>query len=310
MINESTINQYLQNLLKEDCQIEQIVGLGDVNEVYKIGTAECDYVLKVNKSEVIDNFLKEKWCLEQTGNIDIPVPKVIDVSTYQDASFCLLSFIDGMNSSKLTDINIQNLLFTKLGKYSQQLITISHIESIGDLKSKEEAPKWFYEDYLGYEIRQTSSEDDYLVIPKENRQLLLDSLELIKNTKFEFVLCHGDISLTNCMYDSLNDIVYLIDFGCAETQPKNYFEIMLKWLDLKYEKLITQTNFDRFLKGLIGDEADAWLKDNIKIIEAFALVYSLDKYRWAHDKSSEAFEGDYLKRLLKLSDSLTRSGIS
>lgn len=305
MIDESVIKQYLQNLLNEGCRLEQIVGLGDVNEVYKVSTEKCDYVLKVNKSEVIENFLKEKWCIEQAENIEIPVPKVIDVSTYQDASFCLLSFIEGINSSKLTDNNIQNLLFTKLGIYSQQLTTVSPIKSIGDLKNIDDASKWFYEDYLSYEIRQTSSEDNYLVIPKENRKLLLDSLELLKNTKFEFVLCHGDISLTNSMYDSLKDIVYLIDFGCAETQPKNYFEVMLKWLDLHYEKLITQTNFDNFLKGLIGDEADIWLKDNIKIIRAFALVYSLDKYRWAHDKSSEVFEGEYLKRLLKLIDSLT-----
>jgi len=54
-------------------------------------------------------------------------------------------------------------------------------------------------------------------------------------------------------YNSELNKLIILDFGSAETQPKYYFEIMLKCLELNYDKKISEKNFMNFAYGLLGE---------------------------------------------------------
>jgi hypothetical protein len=99
-------------------------------------------------------------------------------------------------------------------------------------------------------------------------------------------------------YNSELNKLIILDFGSAETQPKYYFEIMLKCFELNYDKKISEKNFMNFAYGLLGENYIQWLKENLKIIEGFALLYVLDKYRWAHDRSTKELQNQYYLRLI------------
>lgn len=294
------MNEFLKNVFNTSFELIKYESKGEVSETYLIIANLKKYILKVNSKNNYEIFLKEKWCSEQANDIGIIVPKVKAVGYSTLESFILLEFREGIVCSDIENTKIKNYIFKKLGDYALKISNIKSIENIADLKRVEDAKKWFYEDYLNYEITQTQNKNDYLKLDPNNREKILKSLYMLKSISFDFCLNHGDLSLNNCLLQKDSGDLILLDFGSSETQPKYYFEIMLKWLELNYDKAITEENFMNFANGLLGENYKEWLKENFQIIKAFALLYALDKYRWAHDKSTKDWQDQYYSRLINV----------
>ena len=289
--------ELLEKKLNSTINIENFKSFGEVSDIYKVISNNKAYILKVNTLENYENFLKEKWCSDKCKEFNIETPKIYFVDKTGLQSLLLLEFIEGINCFELENEELKNKIYKYLGVLSRKISEISVSENIGDLKTVENTKRWFIEDYINFEIAQTESKNDYLIINQIDREKILNNLYFIKDIKFEFSLCHGDLSLKNCLYNKERNKFILLDFGSAETQPKYYFELMLKWLELNYDKTISEENFMNFANGLLGENYNEWLKENIKMIEAFALLYVLDKYRWAHDRSTREWQDKYLLRL-------------
>jgi fructosamine-3-kinase len=290
----SILSKYSQN------EIEELKTYGEVSKIYKVVSKNENCILKVNSLDYYENFLKEKWCIDEVLKIGINVPKVISVEKSVTESSILLEFKKGTNCFEIKHEEFRKKLFENLGKVARKISIIKPSENIGDLKNISEAKKWFYEDYIEYELAQTQNQEDYLELTTEQREKIIKALNLLKNFSFEFSLCHGDLSLKNCLYNKEQNSLVLLDFGSAETHVQDYFEIMLKWVELKYENSITEDYFLKFAEGFLGADFRKWLENNVEIIEAFALVYVLDKYRWAHDKSTRDWQEKYLTRLYRV----------
>jgi len=292
----------LKNKFNSEISIEKINSYGEVSNIFKILTKDQKYILKTNNLSTYENYLKEKWCSDKCKVMGIETPKIILVDKTQSFAYVVLEYIQGINCIEIKNDNLKNKIYKHLGILSRNISTISPDKNLGDLKNLQDSKKWFYEDYLNYEINQTQNKEDYLDLTLNQRETILKTLYVLKNTSFEFCLCHGDLSLKNALYIQAENKIILLDFGSAETQPKFYFEIMLKWLELNYENSISIENFNSFVHGLIGDSYIEWLNQNKNIIKDLALLYVLDKYRWAHDKSAKDWQEKYLNRLYKVLD--------
>lgn len=290
----SILLKYSQN------QIEELETYGEVSKIYKVVSKNKIYILKVNSLDSYENYLKEKWCSEEVIKLGINVPKVISIEKSETESSILLEFMEGTNCFEITHEDFRKKVFENLGKVARKISSIKPSENTGDLKNITEAKKWFYEDYIGYELAQTQNQGDYLKLTTKQREKIIKALNLLKRTSFEFSLCHGDLSIKNCLYNKEQNSLVLLDFGSAETHIQGYFEIMLKWIELKYENSITEDYYLKFAEGYFGNNFKNWLENNNEIIEALALVYVLDKYRWAHDKSTQDWQEKYLTRLYRV----------
>jgi aminoglycoside phosphotransferase len=296
MVSIETLKSYLQTKFNTtEFILEPIVGLGEVNQLFKTEIDGKTYILRVNIESEFETFVKECWCYEQAHKQGIPVPKVIELITRAGVSIMLMEYLKGENCSTMQSKDKHTQVYMHLGAYVKKLSLILPSEDIGDLKSVAHASSWFYTDYLGYELKKTASVDDYLELSAMQRNLLMNAIKLLSNTKFSFVLCHGDISLKNCMYVHQTQLLYLIDFGSAETHIKDYYEIMLKWLNVIYKQKLSESDFWQFATGMLSKDAKSWFDDNLDLIKALALVYTLDKYRYAHDKAPE-WLSDYQSR--------------
>lgn len=310
MIPLSLIHAYLkQKLPGQPFSIAPILDLGFVNQVYLVHTEKENFVLRVNHADAIDAYRKESWCYEQAANRNIPVPAVRDVVVLDGASFMLLTQIAGENCSQVnSEPSFQTHVFKTLGAYVRALSTVTPRMDIGDLYAAEHARTWFEQDYLKYERDQTTAANDYLAVSVRERDLLVHSIDLLARTDFQFCLCHGDISLKNCLWQADTRQIVLIDFGSAETQIKDVFEIALKWIEVFYENSLSYEHFLVFVSSVVDQNAEVWLKQNLPAVEALSLIYTLDKYRWAHDRSPGEWEEKYKKRFYSVLRLLAGTG--
>jgi|GEM_PF-3847255 len=275
--------------------LEPISGLGDVNQVYSVETGRDGYVLRVNQAGELPTYLKETWCCRQAARLGIPVPDVLDTAAGGGASFMLLARVPGQNCALIADESFQLDLYRALGEYARALSGVVAAADVGNLYSGENARRWFEQDYLAYEIRQTSDPGDYLALSEPQRAFVLGVLDGLARERFDFALCHGDLSPYNCLWDAAEKRLWLIDFGSAETHVKDVFEAALKWLEVHYEHSLSQSAFLAFLDGMTG-AGQTWLDAQIGRVESLALLYTLDKYRWAHDRNPGVVETEYLRR--------------
>ena len=293
------INNFLSDCKIRDFKVKKIEELGEVSETFLIATEDKNYILKINSADHFEIYQKEAWSLEESKKQGINVPKVIKTSQIDKLSLLIMEYIEGENCSEITNQNIRTESIKQLGNFSKELTKINPTKNLKDLKSIEAAREWFYEGYLQFELNQTIKQDDYLELSSEDRILVIDNLNYLKMINFDFVFCHGDLSLKNLIYSDIQNKFYLIDFGSAETNVKDFYEIMLKWIEVYYEKNLLESEFKLFIQEFLQIDPNNWLDKNIKTIKSFALLYSLDKYRYAHDRN-KSLEYEYKKRFLNI----------
>lgn len=295
----NNINKIIDKYLKKNSinylRIIEIEDLGEVSKVFKIETTTKNLVLKINFKDSYEIFQKEKWCSEEALKIGIKTAKIHNLEIFENYSFLLMDFVDGINCSQIIDKGLKKEAIKNLAHYSSKLAQIKPNNTIADLKNVDKAKSWFQKEYLEFEINLTSSMNDYLLLDNQSREFVLDSLSYLQKIDFEFVLCHGDLSLKNCIYNQENNTFYLLDFGSAETHLKNYFEIMLKWVESYYDKTMSEDDYILFVKEATNQASYNWLDENLQIIKKLALLYCLDKYRYAHDRN-KSLEKDYEER--------------
>ena len=125
------LNEHLESVLGEKIISVNPLSGGDINEVYRLGTASEDYVVKLNKSNLLPELFRyEKQGLEAIeATKSLKTPRPIATGDFDGSSFLLLSYIEPGNANRSTWENFGSLLaqmhrntFDEFGFFSDNYI--------------------------------------------------------------------------------------------------------------------------------------------------------------------------------------------
>ena len=293
LINEAFVEEiYTEVLGKSPNNIEQITGLGFVNQVYKVNLSDEINIIRLRKGlRAYNEFLKEKFCIEQAEKVGILTAKVICVDKYKDVSFIVQSCIDGVNGSLCPDKS--ELIWSALGKYAKLLHSVEvkgygfNMKDYGvfhnyavDVKDYVDVSDYFYNSFnptlkshIEYHINCINQEDEFIkmgIYSAEKINQIRKAFTSLLDINFELGLIHGDMSLKNTIING--DKVFLIDFGgaCVDIVPFGEFI----WIERNTEK-----EFEIFREAY-GMSNETFALDG-RVYHILAMLNEFDRLRWA-----------------------------
>lgn len=280
MINDTLIhNLYSEKYKINDIKVDKIANLGFINEVYKVTFKDNCHIIRLrNENNVFNEYMKEKFCMEQAAKVGIPTASVIDVGYFNDIPYIIESFLDGINGTLCSEKS--EIIWTKLGEYIRALHTVE-INGYG-LEMTEYGT--FYNsisptlhDHFKYNLNSIHSEDKLiqLGVYSESRINIIKKLfSSLLVMDFKIGLCHGDISAKNVLVSG--NEVYLIDFGGAYAGVAPYDDF-LGITGNSEKEFMTFVN----AYGISTQE----FNENRVLYYTFSALKSFDNVRWALDNN-------------------------
>lgn len=280
IINDSLINNLYNEVFGElPTNIEHIIGLGAVNQVYKVTLCNETNIIRLREEpKAYNDYIKERFCIKQAEKAGIPVAKVISVDKYNNIPFIVQSYIEGKNGSLCTDKS--DLIWTNLGKYAK-LLQSANVTGYGldmvDYGVFYNAFSPSFKNHVEYNINCICENDEFIklgVYPINAINSIKEAFSTLLNLDFELKLIHGDMSLKNTIVNG--DNVFLIDFGSAHVgiAPHDVF------ISLDIDTT-TKKEFSIFCEAYgISSEGFTQIQQQFKI---FDMLHSFDKLRWAVD---------------------------
>jgi len=268
---------------KKAKRIRKIETFGDVNEVYFVEADSNKYVFRLNNDRGFDEFSKEKWCMEQATKVGIPTTSVLEMGDYKGISYMIQPYIESVNGSEFPD---KEKLWHSLGVYAKKChgIAVSGWgESLFDSVNGTFRDSW--ERYVNYNIESLNPNDKLIEMGLFNiqqSQKLKGVFIKVLDMKFNFGLCHGDISPKNSIVDNKGK-VWLIDWGSAHAHviPHYEFSYILGRKGLKTNSKL----FKEFLNGYRMTLAE--FKRLEPELDILRVLFATDKLRWAIDRKPQ-----------------------
>ena len=271
-------------------EIEEITGLGCVNRVFKVRTEDERYVVRMNDDPNRKlEFEKEKWCLDQLAELDIPAPKTLTVGVESGLNFMIQTFIAGKPGVDCEPAE-QEKTWIRLGRYASSYHAIREID-IPNARHLTFHGNWHKQ--LAYNIGLLEKDGDSLlangIFQRSEYEVLKERLHRLTQKSFTYGLIHKDLCLRNVV---VGREVFLIDWGMAEIGIVPHLEIG----NMITSEEVTPEEINWFLAGLGIDEDEyRRIESEITLIN---LLDRLDKYRWAEDHAVTHI-GEYTGKLRK-----------
>ncbi|MEM6342275.1 MAG: aminoglycoside phosphotransferase family protein [Bacteroidota bacterium] len=273
----------IQNILQQHqlvgpFTIQQIIGLGVVNQVFEVRGQQGQYIIRLNEATSELEYQKEYWCLERVASLGIPTAKVLARGLFAGHCYMIQAKIPGQNG-KQSGAAQQALIWQALGRYARKFHQVKRIE-VAAVEEAEFHHDWFAR--LRYNLEELNPADSLLarrIFTPQEYQRIRQALERLLNKKFQSGLVHGDLCPRNVIVEK--DQVALIDWGTAEINvvPHNEIGVLLMSGEASPEA------FAYFLEGMgISDSAFQEMKPDILLLN---LLHQLDKYRWAESYDAE-----------------------
>src|SRR5438067_1497689 len=115
---KNQVSEISRKILKEDTkEIRKIEIFGDVNAVYFVKTDNNKYIFRLNNNRGLDEFLKEKWCMEQAAKVGILTTSVLEMGDYEGTSYMIQPYIESVNGSEFSD---KEKVWHSLGEYARK----------------------------------------------------------------------------------------------------------------------------------------------------------------------------------------------
>lgn len=88
-------------LLGETIQmITPRLGLGSVNQIFVVQTTDSAYVMRMNDdARALQDYGKERWCMEQATAQSIPGPQVLALGQRDNFAYMLQTFVAGLHGA-------------------------------------------------------------------------------------------------------------------------------------------------------------------------------------------------------------------
>lgn len=107
----------------QSVSIQEIVGKGKNNAVFKIIVVSKPYILRLRNSQrELVTYQKEKWCSQVARGAGIPTPEIYRVGTCEEYAFSIQDFIEGQQGTEAKD-DIAKIWYT-LGQYAKTINSI------------------------------------------------------------------------------------------------------------------------------------------------------------------------------------------
>lgn len=85
---KTVINNIFLNFDKTVKSIQPVTGNGSVNKIFIVTTKKEKLIIRLNTDRGFDEFIKEKWCIEQATARGVPSPHVINIGDIE-GRYCL-----------------------------------------------------------------------------------------------------------------------------------------------------------------------------------------------------------------------------
>lgn len=282
---DSTFKAFLQDSIGELIQSITPIKGGEVNQTFLIATAAHKYVVRINSIDELPRFQKEQWCIEKAIKLGVKSSPVLAIGSFNDTAFMLIEFIPGKRGDQLKT-DAQTIWHT-LGSYAQKIHSIGSSRGFGEkLEDIQHGGLEAWRQYLAYNISSLGNNDQLIhksILTLEQSKRLRIYFEELQQTRLEFGLSHGDISLLNAIV--ANDGLHLIDWGSAENHVVPHYDLGVILTDSLYED---SEDFKAVLAGY-GLTMNAY--DGIKKeVKSLMLLIATDKVRWAIDRNPARLE--------------------
>ncbi|MBI4232036.1 aminoglycoside phosphotransferase family protein, partial [Candidatus Peregrinibacteria bacterium] len=231
----------------------KFIGKGSNNKNYLANSKDREIVVKLSfahkEYKALEDYQKEKWCIERSSEKGVSGPTVLDVGRSQGRAYMIETFVPGISGAKIKN-KLQ--IWKQLGKYAKCIHSIK-ASGFGEnlTNPKKGIFRGSWRKYLDYNIKSLTDRDKLIalkVITKEQSRDVKKIFQDIKRQKFIFGLNHGDISAANVLVDTSGK-VGLLDWGCAEVHIIPHLDIMGILSCMMEQGRPTNIEFSEFLKG-------------------------------------------------------------
>ncbi len=257
------------------------IPVGSVNKVFRVACQNKLYIFRLSQDDNKDKlkeYEKERWCAEQAREAGVPTPAVLKIGTYENSVFMIQSFVDG---KPCTDDSLnQSKIWQSFGSH---LAGIHSIKTTGygpnllDGSSHSFAESW--DQWVDHNIHAIHPEDVLLkrgYVNKQEHAVLKSCFESIKDTAWQFGLCHGDVSLRNAIWGEDGQVT-MIDWGSARSAIVPFFD----FAQIIKSEQPTLEHYNLFLNAYgIQQQSDSEIQNKTNQI---ALYAATDTLRWAID---------------------------
>ncbi|MPZ34061.1 MAG: phosphotransferase [Rhodospirillales bacterium] len=87
--------------LQEPVRSIQPIGQGSANKNFLVETTAARVVVKLShehkRRRALQDYQKERWCIEQSSALGIPGPSVLSVGEADDNAYMIETFVEGVN---------------------------------------------------------------------------------------------------------------------------------------------------------------------------------------------------------------------
>jgi|SRR3989338_2388129 len=286
----------------------KLVGNGVNNKNFLVQSKETKIIVKLSTSHkehrALEDYKKEKWCIQKITARGIPSPWVLDVGKYKKRAYMIQTFVLGKDGKKVKD---KLHIFYELGKYAKIIHSIKTY-GFGERQGKKLGNfKQNWRKYVNYNINSlTNNRDDKLIVLNalniSQSKKVKEIFKKIKNKKYQFGLNHGDLVLWNTLVEKSGK-VNLLDWEFSESHVIPHFDFICT-LRLRYDGNTKpkKEEWNQFLQGY-----NMSIKQFEKLrpeIYHLALLISVDRLRWVieHSPSSQKLKKytNTLKKMLEL----------
>lgn len=267
--------------MQEEFRVSKL-GEGMCNDNYLVETSDARIVIRLSKPhqeyKAFREYQKEEWCMRKAREAGIPVPGVLKVIQWSDRACMIQSYIEGLSPLSAEYPSV----WKTLGYYAKKIHAIS-VSGWGEhLKAEDGTFDESWDEHLRYNIASLGEGDAMIrmgILTETVSEEVRGLFRSLERKKFQFGLCHGDISLRNTLIDT-KGTVCLLDWGCAKAEVVPHYEI---------NEIIRRGEPDTLLQSFLdgygmGRKEYAGMKDDL---DDLALLRDIDTLRWAIDKKPE-----------------------
>jgi aminoglycoside phosphotransferase (APT) family kinase protein len=239
--------------------VEEIVGRGENNLVFKIATEKGVYILRLrNSQKELETYQKEKWCSEAVRGAGIPTPEIHKVGIYEECAFSIQDFIEGQQGTEAKDDTAE--IWNTLGQYAKTFNSIPAAEFTLSYAT-------FIEELFAGNFFTSRN-----IFSQKLSEKIQNRLE--ETTEWEFLptLCHGNLHPSNVIL-SVDGVVHLIDWETAtgNRTPQSELAEIYTWNTGKENVLQFLAGY-----GLEETEVEVMMRD-IQTLVLLRLVGMINK---------------------------------
>jgi Ser/Thr protein kinase RdoA (MazF antagonist) len=284
--------------LRERVRSVSPIGQGSNNKNFLVETANGRAVVKLShehrRHRALQDYQKEKWCIEQSAALGVPGPTVLSVGEIDGNAYMIETFVEGINGKKVE--GDRTAIWRKLGEYARLTHSIKVTgwgEDFFDDRPGGQRASWLK--FLTYNIESLTDDDPLIELGVLSRELLPVArrlLEELRDKTFQFGLNHGDLALWNTLVEPSGKI-NLLDWGSAEAHIIPHFDLLYVFRQHLWDGTPTIEEMAAFRQGYgLSDEEHERLKPEL---DRLFLLIRFDKLRWAIDRNPSRIE-DYVER--------------